>query len=206
MPLCGRANTRATGAASPAARPEGTWLLNNQCQTPIVKAGVPGLRRLGRASAADERSQIVEQARATAWGSEELGKPSCLLVVESYGCTRGAALVPDAHAHALLWQVARHPERAPLVRVRTREELDELAPLRRRTPGAVAVLELDLSTAAPTVRHAPEHRAPREPAVARGLTPSRAGAPLPPPRRKRRAFPERSSPSARAGRRRPRES
>src|SRR6266542_2971120 len=61
---------------------------------------------------------------------------------------------PDAEADVrVLRQVARHPERPALVARVGAEELDQLAPLRRRAPGTKAVRRLQLPSALGTHAH-----------------------------------------------------
>ena len=103
-----------------------------------------GPRRLPR----ETRVDALEQARLPWPGRrarQEVREPGGLLVVERDRSLRGGAplgLPPDAEAHVrLLAVVARDPQRPVGVDVTVAaEELDELQPLRRRTPGAEAVL------------------------------------------------------------------
>src|SRR2546427_823887 len=108
------------------------------------RAGNPGAQRQGPASgqalARNQSPQAVECARTRELRSPEEERQTLRLrLFERYRSFGDALRAPDAEADVpLLGQVARDAQRLALVtRVRP-EELDQLAPLRRRAPGAEA--------------------------------------------------------------------
>ncbi|MBM2823998.1 MAG: 4-hydroxy-3-methylbut-2-enyl diphosphate reductase, partial [Thermoleophilia bacterium] len=111
--------------------------------------------------AAHERAQVVEHARArrVRW-RDELGQPRRRLLVERDGSASGAGLVPDAEADATLGHVAGDAQGLVLVGISPQEELDELAPLWRGAPGAIAVRAHRLAPTLRAVHHARSIRPP----------------------------------------------
>jgi len=81
--------------------------------------------------------------------SEEGREAPRLVLVDGHGRFGSAGLVPDAEADVVLVEIARDAERLAVIlgdRDGRGEELDELAPLRRRASGAEAEARLDGAT------------------------------------------------------------
>src|SRR5262249_18461990 len=105
-------------------------------------------------------SRLGLGARGRTCGDDVLGQALCLSLVERDRRLGAAALVPDAEAIVPLRlgaaEVARDAECLTLVALELvvwPEELDELASLRRRAPGAVVEPRLHRSAAFPAVAH-----------------------------------------------------
>src|SRR5439155_13849400 len=87
---------------------------------------------------------------------QEGAKPGRLVLLQRKSRLRDALCAPDAEADVrLLGQVAGDPERLALVARVGAEELDQLAPLWRRAPGAEAIRLIQLAAALRADAHLP---------------------------------------------------
>src|SRR5439155_9555911 len=100
------------------------------------------------------------------WRGQEAGQPLGLFLVERDRALGHALSVPDAEADVrILGQVARDAQRLAFVTRVGAKELDQLAPLRRRAPGAKAERRRQLPTALGADAH-------QQPPLVRNRTPN----------------------------------
>lgn len=89
-------------------------------------------------------------------GPKETREPSRLELADGDGALDATGLVPDTETHLrIVVEVPRDPERLARIAWVRREELDELAPERRRAPRAVTEPPLDVSPALRAGLHGP---------------------------------------------------